>query len=549
MSNIYISGHRNPDFDSVASSYVLAHLKNRIDPENTYIPVRCGNINTQTRTVFSKLKIEPPRYMKDVKTVVADVINRDVPRLQIDDPLQTAIGILDESGLSLLPVFDEDEKFLGIVSSVEISHFLMQETFGARPIYRFRIDNLFKVVPGQMLCRGELNEFTAPIMIGAMSFERSVERIASLESNRPLLIVGLRKDLVEYAVAHNFPALILTGATLKEAEKLDFSEYRGSVYLSEVDTAETIRLLRFSTPLNGIINTEAERLNVDDNFDHAKKILAATGLRGLPVFDKENFEGIVSRASFLDKPCKKLILVDHNELEQSIPGAGEAEILEIIDHHRVGAVMSREPFSLFTRPVGCTCTILRQLFRQHGVALSTDIALLMLSAILSDTVMLKSPTTTAEDRQTVEGLARHAGVDWKEWGGEMFASGLRLADMDPHKAVAGDFKTYESCSLRFGIGQVEVQTLSDINESLPVLFKALTRQKEKEALDGTMLLITDIISGNSVLLLRGLEQAEPALNYEKTDMGVMQLPGILSRKKQLLPEILRAIEETRGISD
>jgi manganese-dependent inorganic pyrophosphatase len=545
MSTIYITGHRNPDFDSIASAYVYAHLKSRVDPDNEYVAVRCGNLNVQTRTVFEKLKLKAPGYLKDVKTIVADVVNREVPRLGITEPLQSAIGLLDETGLSLLPVFDENGEYKGTISSIEISHFLMKETFGARPTYRFRIENLSKVVPGRMLVAGDSPEFTAPIMIGAMPFERSVERITALESNRPLLIVGLRRDLVDYAVTHNFPAVILTGATEEEAAELDFTRYKGSVYLSDVDTAETIRLLRFSTPLEGIIETEAEHLNTKDHFNYAKKVLSASGRRGLPVFKGELFEGIVSRGSFLDRPRKKLILVDHNELDQSITGAGDADILEIIDHHRVGSVMSREPFSLYTRPVGCTCTIIRQLYRQHGIAIPTEIAKLMISAILSDTVLLKSPTATEEDRQTVEGLSRHAGIDWREWGRQMFESGTRLEDIDPDLAVSGDFKTYESGDIRFGIGQVEVQTLAGLKDVIPRLDNSLMKIKETRALNGTMLLITDIMKEDSILLLRGLKEAGASLPYEQLSEGIYNLPGILSRKKQLLPEILRAIDETR----
>ena len=545
MSTIYVTGHRNPDFDSVASAYVYAHLKNRVDPDNQYIPVRCGSLNAQTLAVFTKLGIEPPIYRKDLKTTVSDVVDREVPRLCTTDPLQTAIASLDDSGLSLLPVFDENGRYKGTISSTEVSHFLMRETFGVRPTYRFRIENLSKVVPGRMISIGDSEEFTAPVMIGAMPFERSIERIAALESNQPLLIVGMRKDLVDYAVTHNFPAVILTGASEEEAAELDFSRFSGSVYLSDVDTAETIRLLRFSTPIQGLLQTEAERLSAGMDFDTAKKRLADSGLRGLPVFSGDIFEGIVSRGSFLMRPRKKLILVDHNEIDQSIPGAGEADILEIIDHHRVGSVMSREPFTLYTRPVGCTSTILRQLYRQNGIAVPTEIALLMLSAVLSDTVLLKSPTTTEEDRQTVEGLARHAGVDWLEWGTEMFSSGARLEDLNPDDAVSGDFKTYDSENLRFGIGQVEVQTLSGLHDVIPPFEEALTRIKEKMGLDGTMLLITDVMSEDSVMVHRGMDDVMDALPYERLEHGELCLSGILSRKKQLLPAILRTLDEMK----
>jgi len=545
MSTIYITGHRNPDFDSTASATVYAHLKNRVDPDNNYVAVRCGNLNAQTRNTFGRIGIEPPIFLRDVKTTVADVVNREIPRMEITDPLQTAIALLDETGLSLLPVFDSNGTYQGTVSGTEISHFLMRETIGARPIYHFLVENLAKVVPGHILLRSDTTEFDAPVMIGAMPFERCVHRMDTLKPTKPLFVVGLRRDLLDYAISQQFPAIILTGASAKEAEELDFSHYEGSVYLSDVDTAETIRLLRFSTPILDIIESGPERLETTDDFDRAKRKLSALGRRGLPVFEKEQFIGIVSRGSFLDRPRKRLIMVDHNEIEQSIPGARDADILEIVDHHRVGAVMSREPFSLYTRPVGCTCTILRQLFRQHGVAIPEEIAKLMLSAILSDTVLLKSPTTTDEDRQTVDSLARHAGVDWLSWGSEMFALGDQLTDINPDEAVMGDFKVYDSQDTHFGIGQVEVQAMSGLEEVLESLNQALMKAKESRGLDGTMLLITDVMSEDSVLLIKGLEKVAMLLHYETISEGVLSLPGILSRKKQLLPEVMRAIEESK----
>lgn len=543
MSSIYITGHRNPDFDSVASAIVYAHLKNHIDPDNEYIPVRCGVLNPQTRSLFAQLEMTPPPYKKDVHTIVKDVVEYDVPRLKIKDPLQTAIAHLDETNISLLPVFDDDDQFKGIVSSVEISHFLMRETFGARPLYRFRVSNLSSVIPGKILRRGRDEEFTATIMIGAMPFEHSTKRIKALKTTPPLLIVGMRKKLVAHAIKQNFPAIILTGTTEEDLKEFDFSNYSGSIYLSDIDTAETVRLLRFSTPLEEIVKTDMLLLDINEDFEVAKSLLASSGLRGLPVFDDKVFTGIVSRISFLNRPRNKIILVDHNELSQSIPGARDADIVEIIDHHRVGSVMSREAFSILTKPVGCTCTILRQLYRQHGVAIPTEIAKLMLSAILSDTILLKSPTTTEEDKTTVEGLARHAGLDWQKWGQEMFESGARLVDMDPHDAVNSDFKSYSSGSIQFGIGQVEVQSLSDLDRVIPKFQESLEQVRSSQNLNATMLLITDVMRGDSVLLSIGLENAIQLLPYEKSANGALNLPGILSRKKQLLPDILRVIED------
>lgn len=543
MDKIYITGHKNPDLDSVASAIAYARLKNSIDSENDYIPICCGSLNKQSKYVLSTIGIKSPIMVKNVLPKVANIAKRDIITLDVNDPVYKAIKELDGHNLSIIPVFENAVDFKGIVSIHEITDFLINENLGTRPLYRFRIDNFSQVLPGYFYRTG-LREFLAPIMIGAMTYDMSVERTTSLKEGKPLIIVGMREKIIQYAVDQQFPAIILTGIKEDISLNIDFSSYQGTVFISKADTAETVRLLRLSAPVSDIISKNYPVLQTGDNFEDAKKHFVNSEYRGLAVFEKKRFAGIVTRRCFIEKPQQKLILVDHNELDHSIDGANQAKILEIIDHHRLGAERTNEPIYIFAKPVGCTCTVIYQLYKLAGMEIPSDIAKLMLSAILSDTVMLKSPTTTEEDHQAISGLADIASCDWLEWGKEIFAKTATLRSVPPLEIVETDFKIYEQGKFKIGIGQVETLTLEDFNEMkeqfLDTLQEVCTRQK----LDWTMLLITNVIKEESLLLITSLDELADRLIYKKLENNLYFLPGVLSRKKQLIPELCRVIEES-----
>ena len=398
--------------DSVCSAYCYSILKNRIDPENRYIPIRCGHLNKQTRMVFEKVGIKAPRLMKNISPLVADVAKRDIPTLDLNDPVFSAIRRLDEENLSVIPVFEDETEFRGIISLHEISGFLINDNLEKRPVYRFRINNFKSVLPGYFYRRGRDQEFDAPIMTGAMPYEISKDRINAMLPQKPVLVIGLREDILQFAVEEQFPAIILTGMAKDEKIPVDFSDYKGTLYISHSDTAETIRLLRLSTPLKNVMNREPETLDSRQSFDEAKATLVGSSLRGLPVFEDGYFSGIVTRRCFIEKPRKNLILMDHNELDQSVPGADQTEILEILDHHRLGNSRTKEPIYVYAQPVGSTCTIVYRHFKMNGIEMDADVATLLVSGILSDTVILKSPTTTDRDRQAVDELLNIASLIW-----------------------------------------------------------------------------------------------------------------------------------------
>mgnify|MGYP006290414737 FL=1 len=543
MADIYITGHKNPDLDSVCSAYCYADLKNKLDRENSYVPVRCGNLNRQTKEVFANNNITPPQMMRDVYPKVQDIVRKDTINLECNEPILRAVRLIDDLNVSVFPVFDENLDFHSIISIHEITGFFIRETSGERPDYVFRTDNFERVLPGYFLQQGEEDEFVGPIMTGAMPYETSIKRFESLLPKKPVLIIGYRKDILEYVLTQQLPAIILTGIDSPEEVHVDFSGYRGHIFISETDTAETVRLLRLSTPIKNIADTHPDCLNGEDLFDETKEKLLGSNYRGLPVFTDGTFEGMVTRRCFINKPKKKIILVDHNEISQSIPGAEQAEILEIIDHHRLNPEKTYSPIYVFNKPVGSTCTIIFHHYRINNVAINKKIALLMLSGILSDTVLLKSPTTTDEDVRAAQQLASMANIDYHSYGEKMFSQTVLLRSEPPRKLITTDFKTYEDYGVFFGIGQIEVVTLTEVPELAGKFLAALKDIRKEKGLDWIMLLITNVIKENSMLITTSFRNIEKQLVYKPLQNHLFDLPGVLSRKKQLLPEILRVLEE------
>jgi manganese-dependent inorganic pyrophosphatase len=542
MDAIYITGHRNPDMDSVCSAWAYARLKNELDTVNSYLPISCGHLNEQTKALFQDLGLEAPRLVRDIHPRVGDILQAPVDSLSVSDSILNAVRTLHDRTLSILPVFREGD-FAGLVSVQEISDFLISEQIGGRPHYTFRVENFGKVLPGKLLRGAGEDEFKAPLMVGAMPFEQSIARIRELLPSKPVLVVGKRSKIIRYAVENAFPALVLTGIEENEDIREELDGYEGTVFLSHTDTAETARLLRLSAPVEDIMGCDYPTLTEDTHFDEAKGSLINSEYRGLPVFSDGSFRGIVTRRSFIDKPKRKLIMMDHNEAAQSIRGIEHAEIVEIIDHHRFAPEKTRSPIYIAAKPVGSTCTIVYQHYITHQVPVDRSCALILLSGILSDTVLLNSPTTTGEDKMAVEQLASIAGVDYHTFGEQMFKRTSLISEKDPDDVVSGDFKVYQEYGKRVGIGQVEVVTLEDLPDSCDALKAALKRAREKQRLDWVMLLVSNVLKENSKLITYGGEGLSSRLIYRQEGEGLFDLPDILSRKKQLLPEVLRVLED------
>lgn len=540
-NRIYVSGHSNPDMDCTVASYCYAYLKNKIDPETEYYAIRCGALNDQTKNAFRQAGVEAPRLMKNLYASVGDVVRRQVMALSPDTPILEAARIFYQENISLLPIL-KDDIYEGAVSVNEVSSYLVSQSGSGRPVYEFLVDNLSRVIPGKYLARGSEHSFCAPIMTGAMPTAIYLQRMEDMQQ-KPVLIVGNRTRILEHAIAYELPAIVITGLDDPDELSVDLKNYPGTVFLSNADSAETARLLRMSVPVSAIANKNLPVIQTGMDFEQAKHQLMDSDYRGLPVFDEDRFIGIVTRRSFLEKPVKQLIMVDHNETDQSITGAEQARIVEIIDHHRFAAAKTTAPIYISSKPVGSSSTIVYQHFKLHDVYLPPSIALLLFSGIISDTVNMKSPTATHEDAAALRELSVVTGLSPDDYAKEMFSQLKALQERDPREVVLADFKTYAQFGRKVGIGQVEVINMEGVQELVNSFRSALSEVQSEKRLDWTMLLITDVMKQNSLLVSCGPEKLEERLMYSRHE-GVFELPSILSRKKQVLPEILRVLEES-----
>jgi manganese-dependent inorganic pyrophosphatase len=544
MPEIIVIGHKNPDSDSVCSAYAYAELKNLTDgKDNKYTPARCGNLNKQTRFIFDKFGLTAPKFVSDVYPKVCDVMTRKVVAIDENDPIKGVIKNIDELKIRITPVVSGGNILEGVISVLEIAHFFTPNDSEGRPVYLFRGSNFEKSIKGYTYARGEQDEFEASLVIGAMPFERFRERMETFDTNKSILIVGKRRDIIEYAIKEELPAIMLTGIRGESDIDIDFTGYKGWVFISELDTAETMRNLLLSIPAKFFMTKDVPHIAETDYLDAAGDVLMSVDHKGLPVTDDGRLIGILTRSDIIKKVQKELILMDHNELSQAVDGAETSRIVEIVDHHRLGTIKTKTPIHFFAKPVGSTCTLVFQQYRINGLEPSREAASVLLSGILSDTVILKSPTTTQQDIDAVKALAELAGLDYEKYGVEMFSSTDNLKSRKTEDIIGTDFKVFSEYGKTFGIGQVEVVNLEELEGVKDELLKGLDKVKMDKGLEWSMLLVTDIIREESVLLTSGYALAEKLISYKETGERRFYLPGVLSRKKQLLPEILRVLEE------
>ena len=536
---IYITGHRNPDMDSVCSAWAYAVLKNRLDDGNTYKPIMLGPANGNTRKFFSSNSIDLPEFMHDARPRVGEVKKSPTYSMTSSDPIYLLMDLYSRMRPTVVPVIDDGE-FRCLLSSDDINNFFLRESrHGERMSYTLSEENIGRVIKGTFLKHGKGVDVQAPYMVGAMEYGVFLSRLDKCQV-KPVLIIGDRRKHLEAAIQRSLPGIVLTGIERLDEFDFDFSSFSGFVYVSALDTAETLRLMRLSTPLSDILRSEDVHLDSDMLFDEAKKTLQESEYRGLSVYTDDRWSGFVTRRCFLDKPRKKFILVDHNEIEQSITGLDDAEIVEILDHHRLAAPRMRTPIYICSEPLGSTCTIVYEQFRKWGVDIDPMTAKVLLAGLVSDTVMLKSPTTTDYDRHVANKLAAIAGVDIAVFSEALFSGDVSLAEKNAESVIRSDMKTYKEGKVRFAIGQVEVTNIAEAEEIREKYIEALEIVRKRDGLDWCMLLITDVIRGSSVLLSSDYPLVQK-LAYDKLSDGMLSLPGVLSRKKQLLPEILRVV--------
>ncbi|MEP6663227.1 MAG: putative manganese-dependent inorganic diphosphatase [Verrucomicrobiota bacterium] len=544
MQTIVI-GHRNPDMDSICSALGYARLKQLLG-QSDVIAARAGSTNTRIEFVLEKFKVESPVFLSDVSPRISDVMERDITSVRADSAIYDAVLLIEKKQLRGLPVTDENGRCLGLLSSSKISHHLFpprEEAASARLI----VASLKTIVEtfGGKVVTGELPSAPAEqiLMVGAMNAETFSKRLETHRPEKVLVIVGDRDDIQMRAIDSKVRAIIITGglsvlASIKRAAK----ENGVAIISSPHDTATTVLLARGAVRADHMVGAEFVSFHADTPLEIAREQAANSAAFVFPVLNKDGtLVGVLSKSDFIKPVPRKLILVDHNELSQAVPGADKIPITEILDHHRIGGFSSDSPIHFWNNPVGSTSTIVALCYQQLGVPIPADIAGLLMAGLISDTLNLTSPTATQTDRQVLDTLSKIARTDPAELAEQIFAVGSPLLTMTPKQAINADCKQYEESGKRFTVSQIEELSFSHLPEKQAALIEALDRHCRNKELFFAALLVTDINTQNSILLACGAPEFLQRINFPSNGPNVWELPGFVSRKKQLLPYLLQCL--------
>ena len=542
---VYVSGHRNPDTDSICSAIAYSYLLNATNKYNA-IPVRLGEINRETEYVLKRFGVEHPVLLKTVKQKVEDLNYDKVTVFSKDLTLKTAWFLLKQQNLKSAPILDEHSQLLGLLSTSNIIEGYMDQ-WDSEVLKKAKtpVENVIDTLEANVIYLNEsLKVVEGDIHIAAMSGSEAKKRI---HENDVVIVGGDRSDDLEELISVKPSLIVLTGSLTADENVVKKCEEQGiSIISTPYNTYQTSQQIVQAIPVEYVmIKGDIKTFSTDDTLDYMKEVMSETRYRGYPVIDLNNrCVGSISRFALLKGLRKKVILVDHNERGQSIPGIEEADILEIVDHHRVADIQTVGPLLFRGEPLGSTATIVTKMFDELDVEMPSHIAGLLLGAVVSDTLLFKSPTCTPVDTKIAKKLAKIAGVDIQEFAMEMFKAGTSLVGKTVDEIFNQDFKKFSFDNLQVGVAQVNSM---DIEGFLPYkkdMLDYMNKFAEDNNLEFTLLLLTDIINANSEIFVGGPrpELVEKAFNVQLTECQGT-LVGVISRKKQVVPAITAVMSE------
>ena len=543
--NIYVIGHRNPDTDSICAALAYARLK-QLTGNSNVLAARAGEINVQTEFILNRFGIEVPLYLPDVKIRVKDVMTTESLSVHMEMSVGDVLDFMNSYDLLMVPVTDRDGHYRGAITLQDLARFYARHADAATSNRLVAsLNGITKAIQGNSLFLFDENETrTGRIVVGAMETDGFRQVMEYYSEEGCVVIVGDRKEIQRHAIESHARCLIVTGGFLPDKSVLDMAQRnKVSVISSPYDTATTVRLMHLSTPAREVFSSDFYSVSPYDLLLDVKAKMRDSALRGCPVVDTGGrLAGILTRRDMLRDFRKKVILVDHNEASQAIPGIEEAEVIEVLDHHRIGSFQTLHPIYFVVEPVGCTNTLVAELYLKYGVEPEPSYAGIMLSAILSDTVIMKSPTTTERDRKIAAYLAGLAGLDIQKLGEDMFNASSDLLKKTPEEIIRTDYKIYEVGKEKIGIGQIEVIEMVTFEKIKESLLTSLNKIMLEERLTIACLLVSDIIYENSLLLFAGDSGIITRIGYPVIAPNLAELKGVLSRKKQLVPRILSVLK-------
>lgn len=549
MSEILVIGHRNPDTDAICSAIGYAEFKRRTGMPGA-VAARCGDTNDRIDFVLRTFGVPAPRFFADVSPKVGDVMQRDVCSVGPSGTVAEALGLMDEHNLRVVPVLDDQKRCQGLLSLFKVSRFLFpaaNRLIDSRRVLS-SLRNLAHTLAGELLvAHDDEQEQDLILTIGAMGLDSFAERLERYPREKLAVVVGDRWDIQNLAIREKVRVLIVTGGMSMEPKTLEAARRNQvSIISSPHDTATTAALCRGSIAVRHVLHETFISFGEETPLNEVRSRATASTFHAFPVVNSEGRTvGILSKTDFLKPFERKLILVDHNELSQAVNGADQVEIVEIIDHHRIGSLTTHQPILFRNEPVGSTSTIVADCFLRYGVELPPAIAGLLLAGLVSDTLNLSSPTTTSVDKEVLGRLEKISGVSGREFTEKLFASGSPLTHRSASQAISTDCKEYQEDGVRFSVAQIEEIGFTQFWKRKAELLDALESYRVSRGYLFSALLVTDVNSQSSLLLAVGDANFISGLDYPRIEPGVYELNGIVSRKKQLLPYLTHCLEQLR----
>ena len=548
-----VIGHRNPDTDSICSAICYANLKQAVTGEE-YMPARAGHVNGETQFVLDYFGAEEPQLVEDVRTQVRDIEIRKTKGVADNISLKRAWNIMQENNVVTIPSVREDGTLEGLITVGDITKTYMN-------IYDSSILSKANTQYSNII-----ETLEAELIIGSAEayFDQGKVLIAAANPDlmefyiepHDLVILGNRYESQLCAIEMGADCIIVCeGAAVSMTIKKIAQERGCTIIATTYDTYTAARLINQSMPISYFMTREhLITFNSDDYIDEIREVMASKRHRDFPILDKDGYYlGMISRRNLLGAKGKQVILVDHNEKNQAVAGIENAEILEIIDHHRLGTIQTMSPVFFRNQPLGCTATIIYQMYQEAGIKVEPKIAGLLCSAIVSDTLLFRSPTCTPVDEMAARALADIAGIDIEKYAMEMFSAGSNLKDKSDEEIFYQDFKRFTSGKVTIGVGQITSLNGGELDKLKGRMEAFMEKSLENNGLNMIFFMLTNILTETTELICEGqgaLQLAGKAfhqdielLEEEGLKEPVLRLPGVVSRKKQLIPELMLAEQE------
>ncbi len=549
-----VLGHRNPDMDSAASCVAVAELKRALGEKNVF-PALPGLPGARAKYIFDKFKVPLPQQISDVYPRVRDIVHNDIPPVYTGATLLNAIEELEKRRVPRIPVIGRDRKFKGMLCLYSLLNDMLQlrgETGGfTGRLVHSSINLINEVLSGELL--NVTNADTKQdfeVYVAAMSSGSFKQHIPQKNPEKLAIIVGDRSDIHLLAINLGVRLMVITGRNPVDPLILQAAQSRGiSIVTTKYDSATVVRRLKFSSPVELALQTGMRCFRLDDRISDIRNQVYEEFDDVFPVLNRQKqLAGTFRKSDLSDEETTQLILVDHNEFDQSVSGVDEVRVIEVIDHHRLGMPPTRYPIKITCDVVGSTSTLVTEMFISNNVKIPVPTAGILMGGIITDTLLLRSPTSCARDKLALEYLKNITGVEPEELMNEIFQVGSLIARSTPEEVVLADRKVFHHLDkYHFAISQVEEMGFEEFAGREDELFSILQDHHEQQKLHLAGLLVTDVVNGNSRLLVSGAPAVLDQLPFRRLSDNLFDLPGVMSRKKQVLPQVLSTFDNLKGL--